>query len=77
MLITVKYGQTLRELGPRYAEENNFGNMYIRQKTRQDISSNTPDYEEAQEEELPTDCFCVRDEIDNCPWKENKTGEDN
>ncbi len=36
------------------------------------ISSDTPDYEEAQEEELPVDCFCVWDEINDCPWKENK-----
>jgi hypothetical protein len=59
-----------------YAEENNFGNMYSQKKTRQDISSDTLDYEEAQEEELPADCFCVQDEINNCPWTENKTGED-
>jgi hypothetical protein len=60
-----------------YAEENNFGNMYSQNNTRHDISSNTPDYEEAQEEELPDDHFCVRDEMNNCPWKENKTHEDN
>ncbi len=41
----------------KYAEENNFGCMYSQKNTRQDISSNTPDYEEAQEEELPADRF--------------------
>ena len=38
-----------------YAEENNFGSMYSQKNTRQVISSNTPDYEEDQEEELPVD----------------------
>jgi hypothetical protein len=47
--------------------------MYSRKNTRHDISSNTTDYEEAQEEELPADHFCVWDEMNNCPWKENKT----
>ncbi len=51
--------------------------MYSWKNTRQDISSNTPDYEEAQEEELPAGCFCVQDEMNNCPWKENSTGKDN
>jgi hypothetical protein len=51
--------------------------MYSQMNTRQDISSNTPDYEEAQEEELPADRFCVWDEMNNCPWKQNKTGKDN
>ncbi len=50
--------------------------MYSQKNTRQDISSNTPYYEEAQEEELPSDRFCVRDKMNNCPWKENKTGKD-
>jgi hypothetical protein len=33
----------------KYAEENDFGNIYSQKKTRLDISSNTSDYEEAQE----------------------------
>ncbi len=64
----------LEEAWAEYAEENDFGNIYSRKKTRLDISSNTPDYEEAQEEELPADQFCVQDEINGCPWKENKRG---
>ncbi len=56
-----------------YAEENNFGNIYSQKNTRHDISSDTPDYEEAQEEELPADRFSVRDEMNNCLSKENKT----
>jgi hypothetical protein len=56
-------------------QRNNFGNIYSQKKTRLDISSNTPDHEEAQEEELPADCFCVWDEINDYPWKENKRGE--
>ncbi len=59
-----------------YAEENYFENLYSKKKTRQDISSDTPDYTEAQEEELPAGHFCARDEMNNCPWKENKTGKD-
>ena len=39
--------------------------MYSQKKTRLD----TPDYEVIQGEDLPVDCFCVRDEIDNCLWK--------
>jgi hypothetical protein len=50
--------------------------MYSQKNTRQDISSSTPDYEEAQEEELPANHFCVQDEMNDCPWKENKTGKD-
>ncbi len=68
------YGQTLRKLGPSTQRRMIFGNIYSQKKTRLDIPSNTPDYEEAQEEELPADCFCARDEISNCPWKENKRG---
>jgi hypothetical protein len=64
----------LEEAWAKYAEENDFGNIYSRKKTRLGISSNTPDYEEAQEEELPADHFCVQDEINDCPWKENKRG---
>jgi hypothetical protein len=51
--------------------------MYSQKNTRQDISTNTPDYEEAQEEELSADLFCVWDEMNDCSWKENKTGKDN
>ena len=64
----------LEEAWAKYAEENDFGNIYSRKKMRLDISSNTPDYEEAQEEELSANLFCVRDEINDCPWKENKRG---
>jgi hypothetical protein len=64
----------LEEAWGEYAEENDFGNIYSQKKTRLDISSNTPDYEEAQEEELPADSFYVQDEINDCPWKENKSG---
>ncbi len=39
----------LEEAWAKYAEENDFGNIYSQKKTRLDISSNTPDYEEAQE----------------------------
>ncbi len=49
-----------------YAEENNFGNMYSQKNTRHDISSNTPDYDEAQEKELPADHFSVQDEMNDC-----------
>jgi hypothetical protein len=66
----------LEEAWAKYTEENDVGNIYSKKKTRLNISSDTPDYEEAQEEELPADCFCVWDEINNCPWKENKRGED-
>ncbi len=41
-------------------EENDFGDIYSQKKTRLDILSDTPDYEEAQEEELPAHHFCVR-----------------
>jgi hypothetical protein len=54
----------LRELGPSTQSQKN---------TRHDISSDIPDYEEAQEEELPANNFCVRVEMNKCPWKENKT----
>ncbi len=59
----------LEEAWAEYAEKNDFGNIYSQKKTILDISSNTPDYEEAQEEELPADCLCVWDEIEDCPWK--------
>jgi hypothetical protein len=49
-----------------YAEENNFGNIYSQKNTRHDISSDTPDYEEAQEEEVRAERFCVRDEMNDC-----------
>ncbi len=65
--ISMAYGQTLRKLRPSTQRRMIFGNIYSRKKTRLDISSDTPDYEEAQEEELPVDCFCVRDEINDCP----------
>jgi hypothetical protein len=70
-----KVWSCLEEAWAKYAEENDFGNIYSQKRTIQDISSNTPDYEEAQEEELPVDCFCVRDEIEDCPWKA-KRGKD-
>jgi hypothetical protein len=47
--------------------------VYSRKKTRLELY--TPDYEETQGEDLPADLFCVRDEIDYCPWKA-KRGED-
>jgi hypothetical protein len=47
----------LEEAWAKYAEENDFGNIYSRKKMRLDISSNTPNYEEAQEEELPANFF--------------------
>jgi hypothetical protein len=65
----------LEETWDKYAEVNDFGNIYSQKITRIDISSNASDYGEAQEEELPADCFCVQDEINDCPWKENKKGE--
>jgi hypothetical protein len=49
----------LEEAWAEYAEENDFGNIYSQKKRRLNISSNTSDYEDAQEEELPADCFCV------------------
>ncbi len=55
----------LEEAWAVYADENDFENVYSQKKTRLD----TPDYEETQGEDLPVDCFCVRDEIDDCPWK--------
>ena len=36
----------LEEAWAKYAEENEFGNIYSQKKTRLNISSNTPDYEE-------------------------------
>jgi hypothetical protein len=39
----------LEEAWAKYAEENDFQNIYSQKKTRLDISSNTPDNEEAQE----------------------------
>jgi hypothetical protein len=68
-LITVAYSQTLRELGPIILEACTVKRIHI--------SSNTPDKEEAQVEELPANRFCAWDEMNNCPWKENKTGKDN
>ncbi len=77
LLITVAYGQTLRKLGLSMQRRKKCGNIYRQKNTRHDISSDTPDYEEAQEEELPANRFCVRDEMNDCPSKENKTHKDN
>ncbi len=41
--------------------------MHSRKKTRLELD--TTDCEETQGEDLPADLFCVRDGIDNCPWK--------
>ncbi len=49
LLITGGIWSNLEGAWAEFPEENNFGNMYSQKKTRQDISSNTPDYEEAQE----------------------------
>ncbi len=47
----------LEEAWAEYTEKNDVGNIYSQKKTRLDISSDTPDYEKAQEEELPADYF--------------------
>ncbi len=49
--------------------------MYSRKKTRLELD--TTDCEETQGEDLPVDLFCVRDEIDDCPWKAKRGEYDN
>ena len=49
--------------------------MYSQKKTRLELD--TLDYEETQGEDLPADLFCVRDEIDYCPWKAKRGEDDN
>jgi hypothetical protein len=71
--ITMVYGQTLRKLG-KSTQRRMILETYSQKKTRLDISSNTPDYEEAQEEEITADSFCVWDEINYYQWKENEKG---
>ncbi len=65
----------LEKAWPDYAEENDFRNVYSRKKTRLELD--TTDCEETQGGDLPVDLFCVRDEIDNCPWKAKRGEYDN
>jgi hypothetical protein len=46
--------------------------MYSQKVSRQDITNDTPDYEGAQEEELPANCFCVQDEMNIVHGKKTK-----
>jgi hypothetical protein len=74
LLMTVEYGQTLRELGPSTQRRKFLKTCTV--KRIQDMISQAIllTKKKLKRKNYQPTIFCMQDEMNDCHWKENKTG---